>query len=272
MKTKLTIIALLAVLLIAGGCAENQGDAQAWDEKAAQNTVTDDHAGHNHAPGEHTMPAVAPGQTGGEVLEAFDSGGYTYVRLKTADGETWAAGPVAEVTVGSVITLDGAMVMQNFKASSLDRTFDEIWFASGFSGSGTSGASGHGSAMESAPGAQTPDEAAVDFSGLQVPAEGRTVAQIHADRAELAGQRVKIRGKVVKSLSGIMGRNWLHLQDGSGDAGAGDHDLTITTDQMAQTGDTVLIEGVIAVDKDFGSGYFYTVIVEEATVTVEESL
>jgi hypothetical protein len=271
-KTKMMIAALISMVLLLAGCGGKQDDAQAWNQKAAETTPADDHAGHDHGPGEHAQPAAAAGLPGGTVLETFDSGGYTYVRLDTANGDLWAAGPVAEVAVGDDIVLEGAMVMQNFTSGTLDRTFAEIWFASGFGTGGSSAAADPHGSMKDAMGDGTPEAAAPDFSGLQAPADGRTIAQVHADRADLDGQRVKVRGKVVKSLSGIMGRNWLHLQDGTGDAATGDHDLTITTEQTAQVGATVLIDGVIAVDKDFGSGYFYTVIVEDALVTVEESM
>lgn len=78
-------------------------------------------------------------------------------------------------------------------------------------------------------------------------------------------KEVVVRGKVVKFLAGIMGRNWIHLQDGTGDAGT--NDLTVTTEQTAAAGDVVAIKGTLAVDKDFGAGYRYAVIVEKASVT-----
>jgi hypothetical protein len=266
-KTKMTIAVLLSMVLLLAGCGEKRNDAQAWNQNAASTTTAGD-----HTPAKHAQPAATPGRPGGEVLEAFNSGGYTYLRLKTADGETWAAGPLAEVAVGSVVTLENAMAMYNFRANSLDRTFDKIWFASGFGSGGSSGAVGVQAGGKCAMGGKTADVGAPDFSGLQAPSDGRTIVQVHADRGDLAGQRVKVRAKVMKFSGNILGRNWLHLRDGTGDVAKGDYDLTVTTEQTAKVGDTVLIEGLITVDKDFGSGYFYTVIVEDASVTVEESL
>ena len=75
-----------------------------------------------------------------------------------------------------------------------------------------------------------------------------------------------MRSKVVKSLPGIMGTNWLHLQDGTGSREAGDHDLTVTTDAAVSVGEIVTARGILAVDKDFGSGYRYGAIVEKATI------
>jgi len=258
----LTITCLLAALALCAGCSGSGDDAETWNESVAETGTTDTHAD-AAAP-----PQPAPGgQPGGRVLEAFDSGGYTYLRLQTPDGEMWAAAPVTAVAVGDDVTLAGAMVMQGFRAASLDRTFDEIWFASAILGGGAAAGTGHGHTPKAAA-----DEDAAGDLDLAPPAGGLSIAALHAGRADYAGQRVKLRGRVVKSLTGIMGRNWLHLQDGSGDVATGDHDITVTSEGTAPQGATVRIEGTVAVDKDFGSGYFYTVIVEDATVTVEEAM
>jgi hypothetical protein len=113
-------------------------------------------------------------------------------------------------------------------------------------------------------------EAAADVGPIDVAraegATGRTVAELYAEKGELAGKTITLRGKVVKYSAGIMGRNWIHLQDGSGDKAAGTHDITVTSIDSAAVGETILIEGVVTVDKDFGAGYRYDVIVEEASV------
>ena len=93
------------------------------------------------------------------------------------------------------------------------------------------------------------------------------VSDVFKDRAVLDKQKVTVKGKVVKVSAGIMGRNWIHLQDGSGTPALKDNDLTVTTDQeLPAVGKVVTITGTLAKDKDFGSGYFYQVIVENASV------
>jgi len=94
---------------------------------------------------------------------------------------------------------------------------------------------------------------------------GVTVAEIYGGKTELAGKSVKIKGKVMKVSQQIMGRNWIHIQDGSGEAGS--NDLTVTSDSVPNVGDIVVVDGTLAADKDFGAGYTYEVIVEGATVT-----
>jgi starvation-inducible outer membrane lipoprotein len=92
----------------------------------------------------------------------------------------------------------------------------------------------------------------------------RTVAALHQDKSALAGKSVRVQGKVVKVNNGIMGRNFLHLQDGTGDASS--NDLTVTSKQTAAVGDQVTITGKVVLDRDFGSGYLYPLLVEEASI------
>jgi hypothetical protein len=108
----------------------------------------------------------------------------------------------------------------------------------------------------------------VDLSGIEAAEGGRTIAEVFAEKDQLAGETIVFRGKVVKVNAGIMGKNWLHVRDGSGAEGA--NDLTVTTiDVLPNVGDTVLVSGVIELNKDFGMGYQYDLIIENADVTVE---
>ena len=113
----------------------------------------------------------------------------------------------------------------------------------------------------------TAEVADVDLSGIEKAADGVSVAELFADKDQLAGQPVTVRGKVVKVNAGIMGTNWLHVRDGSGAEGA--NNITITTGQMADVGDLVLVTGMLTVNKDFGMGYKYDAIIEDAEITVE---
>lgn len=111
----------------------------------------------------------------------------------------------------------------------------------------------------------TPPE--IDLSGIARAEGGKTVAEVWTERQDLAGSEVAVRGRVVKFLPSIMNRNWLHLRDGSGEAGR--DDVTVTTQATAQVGDLVTVKGRLAVDRDFGAGYRYDVIMEDAAVVPE---
>jgi len=96
-----------------------------------------------------------------------------------------------------------------------------------------------------------------------------TVASINQNKASLAGKNVKAAGKVVKVNNGIMGRNFVHIQDGTGDAGAGTNNLIVTSKQTAKVGDQISISGIAVLNRDFGSGYMYPLLIEEATITAK---
>lgn len=98
------------------------------------------------------------------------------------------------------------------------------------------------------------------------PAGGLSIAETWAKRASLSGKTVTVRGTVVKVNNSIMGFNWFHLQDGSGKAGDGTNDLTVTTDAVVKVGDVVTVSGTLATKKDFGAGYSYEAILEKATI------
>jgi len=95
-------------------------------------------------------------------------------------------------------------------------------------------------------------------------ANARTVAEVNTNSSDLKDKPVVVRGKVVKYNGGIMGKNWVHLRDGSGAAGDGSNDLLVTTAEQAKVGDIVIAEGLVRTDKNFGSGYAYKVLIEDA--------
>lgn len=198
-----------------------------------------------------------------EVLETMNGGGYTYVQVKTDSGLIWAAGPQAAVKVGDKVNLGDGMLMSDFHSETLDRTFDEIYFVGNIT---VVGGAGGAPAVASAHGAGDAP-AAIEIGAIAKPEGGSTIAELYAGMADLAGKQILVRGRVVKYTANIMGHNWLHIQDGSGQNGT--NDLTVTTDGTAALGDLVLIRGTAATNKDFGAGYSYELIIEEASVTVE---
>jgi len=205
------------------------------------------------------------GGLSGKVAETMEASGYTYVLIENGAEKTWVAGPKTDLKVGDEVTVAEGSVMNNFESKSLKRTFDKIIFASGI----MVGGAGKGSAVAQTPESHTkaPANAAVDLKGITKPQGGKSVAEVFAARSSLNGKTILVRGKVVKAMSGIMGKNWLHVKDGTG--GAGTDDLVVTTAATAKVGDKVLVNGKLASDKDFGSGYKYDAIVEDAQVTIE---
>ena len=223
-------------------------------------------------------PAAPPPdpQVSGVVVETMDAGPYTYVRLKTAGGEVWAAVTQAALKTGSEVTIGDAMWMENFESKMLKRKFDHILFGAVMT-LGSAPANelppGHPPAAEAASSPaphRAVASASADVGDVKVDKapgkDGRTVAEIFAAKALLKGVEVVVRGRVVKWNAEIMGRNWIHLRDGSGSADKQDNDITVTTTDLAAKGDIITVRGKIAIDKDFGAGYAYTVIIEDAKV------
>lgn len=102
-----------------------------------------------------------------------------------------------------------------------------------------------------------------------VAAETVTVSDAHARRLELAGKQITITGTVIKVNNGVMKRNFIHVQDGTG---SGDTDrLVFTSEQTAVVGDTITVTGTVAIDIDFGMGYFYPTLVEQATLELAKT-
>jgi hypothetical protein len=223
----------------------------------------------------HAANTGGPATVSGSVVETMDSGGYTYVKVDTGDQEIWAAAGQFQVGVGDRVTFPLETPMRGFHSSTLDRDFELIYFASFIVPEGETPAANPQAAMELPPGHPSLDAFAVDqtkavTAGLITqPAGAMSIADVWGGRTELAGNPVTVTGRVVKYNAAILGRNWFHIQDGSGELAEGTNDLTVTTTTGLAVGDTVTVTGTVAIDRDFGAGYKYTVMLEDATVVKE---
>ncbi len=246
------------------GCGQNAGKAPAGSADQAMNQgAGGETAG---APADGAAPFI--GQPV-EVVETMSTAGYTYVNVKQGEATYWAAGPEFECQPGDKVVVSDGMPMPNYHSKSLDRDFDVVYFASSILPAGQAGKASAAAAQMPAghPTVGGKADVPTDFSDVTPADGGDTIAALFGKRESLQDKDVLVRGKVVKVNNGIMGRNWFHIQDGTG---AGDaNDLTVTTDATVKVGDVVLVKGTAAVDKDFGAGYKYGLIVEKAEVTVE---
>lgn len=201
----------------------------------------------------------------GKVLEVKDVESYTYLLLATKDGEMWAAVARTPVKKGAAVTIENAAVMNNFESKSLKKTFDKIVFGTlggagaSVAGSGGDMAAGHSGVAKSA------DVGDVKVQKASGP-DARTVAEIVTKRAELKDKTILVRGKVVKYTPEVLGKNWIHLRDGSGSASDETNDVVVTTKDQTKVGDVVVVKGVVHIYRDLGAGYVYKVLVEEATL------
>lgn len=218
---------------------------------------------------------VPEGMIRGTVLETMDAAGYTYVLLDTAEGQRWVATQQALVAVGDIVQTDQGTAMQEFTSQSLNRTFEVIYFCDALQNLSATTLPAGLPATAMPPGHPTTTAAPVNAgtmvadSAVAAVEEGKDIAWVYANKDSLAGQPVSLRGKVVKFNANILGTNWLHIQDGSGSATDASNDLTVTSAAQVAVGDTVVVTGNVVLDKDFGAGYSYPVLVEDASLTVE---
>ena len=206
----------------------------------------------------------------GNVIATMGSGGYTYIEFEEEGKRLWVACRETVVKVGDKITFVRPLVMKNFHSKTLNRTFETILFAGSIKVEGDAGSSSGQPGLppgHPAVGPKPGDNVTVTPGSVKKAEGGYTVAQCYAMKKDLKGKEVIVRGRVVKISSGIMGKNWVHIKDGTGEKGS--DDLTVTTTENVRIGDLILVKGVIACDKNFGAGYFYPVLVEGASVSVE---
>jgi hypothetical protein len=238
---------------------------------------------------ETQTPAQTPAATSapasvksGTVVETMEAGGYTYMLVDDGTSQNWLAILKSPVTVGQEVSYYDGMVMENFESKTLGRTFDKIIFSNGLANQQTGGADSFADAVGNEPNAMEgiaadvptgSSKAVVPFAELKVEkAAGEnayTVEELFAKTTDLNGKTVSVRGRIMKISPGIMGRNWLHIQDGTGNPDSSTHDLVVTTAAAPEqkVGDVATINGVLSANKDFGSGYSYAAIIEEAVIS-----
>lgn len=272
-KRLLASISFVALASVAG--CSSQPAAKA--ESTAQTQPASQAAAPASIPAQTEMQNGAPQTVTGTVLETMNASSYTYVRVKSDNGDIWAATAQFKVAVGDRVVVPLETPMSSFHSQSLNRDFPLIYFVSRIGREGEpmppvmpsamqpALMAGHGSAPASAPATQT----AQPVTNVAPAAGGMTIADVWAKRKTLGGKMVAIRGKVVKFNGGILGVNWIHLQDGTGTSKDGTNDITVTSQETAKVGDVVTVTGKIALDKDLGSGYSYPVILEGATIVVK---
>jgi len=243
------------------------------------------------------MPGLSAPSTeqvaSGIIKETMNASGYTYMLVSSNAKDIWVAIPETSVKNGAEVNYYEGMEMKDFNSKTLNRTFSSIIFSSGIAATATAKAEpqvatpkqggtndSFASAVKAeqstaAPAAINDTKGSAGSSGAIVPlaeisiakataANGYNVAELFSQAKDLTGKKVQIHGKVVKVSPAIMGKNWIHLQDGTGDPMKNTHDLVVTTNENVELDSTVIFEGVITANKDFGAGYKYDAIVEEA--------
>ncbi|MFC2109609.1 hypothetical protein ACFLSU_03460 [Bacteroidota bacterium] len=206
--------------------------------------------------------------------EVIQVSGYTYVRSDDNGKEIWVAVPSFKGKVGETYYFNDGLEMIDFKSKELNRVFKSIYFLQKIH---TDPNPILKPMVKQLKDAYTPVSKNKNKSNktldvkqdlkLETIKGVTSVESLFEGLKSFKGKKVRVYGKVTKFNAMIMNKNWIHLQDGSDFEG--EYDLTITSLQNFTLGDTVLLEGIVAVDKDFGYGYKYKLILEDA-VAVEK--
>lgn len=189
------------------------------------------------------------------VKETFNAGGYSYIN---GENNVWLAVGQRPIEVGKSYYYKDALEMRNFHSKELNRDFPLIYFLNTISET----------PIEKKQMTQAPKMKINPVRKLEVSIKSEagvtSVADLYSKKEEFSGKTITVQGKVAKFNKNIMGKNWIHLQDGS--EFEGDYDLTITSSEITTVGEIIKISGTIVLDKDFGAGYSYSVLLENAKI------
>lgn len=222
--------------------------------------------GVSYSTAEETKKKAAPVTHSGVVIEMITAGVYTYLKIDENGNKFWVAAPKAVATVGARVVFTEQLWMSNFESKALKRTFDKILFVNGVRPDSPTSALSGLSLLKP----KVKKEPKKKSANLPPNPDGiYTIEEIFSRKDDLKNIVVKVRGNVVKVSPNIMGKTWVHIEDGTGSEG--NNKIIFTSDSTAAVGETLTAQGTLVVDKDFGAGYFYPVIVEDATFTKKEN-
>jgi hypothetical protein len=192
------------------------------------------------------------------VNEFLDGGNYTYLNVDENGNKFWIAIPNTEVKSGETYYYDGGLVMKDFESKQLEKTFDEITFVDAIR-----------TTEKAAKSNQVNPHAKVDnitdiTVNIEKPENGTSLKELYSDEKSFSGKSIIVKGKVVKVNNAILNKNWVHIVDGT--EFNGKKDLGLTTLDTVKIGDIVTFKGTIVLDKDFGSGYIFPVLLEDAVI------
>ncbi len=244
MKFTLAAISVLAAMVMFS-CKPKEGQPQQQGGQAP--------------PQMSAHPPIAADLHTGVVQEVLQANAYTYLNVRENDVNSWIAVTKREIKTGQTVSFVGGLEMKNFESKDLQRTFESVFFVDRLLDEQAAASASQQPAAMAHQGTPSVDKKEI---AIEPAAGGITIGELFSNRQAYAGKTVLIKGQVTKINRAIMDRNWIHLQDGT--SGSGSFDLTITTQDDATVGEVVTFEGTITLKKDFGSGYSYEVLMENA--------
>ncbi len=187
---------------------------------------------------------------------------YSVMEVNEKDSKYWISTSPIDVKVGDTLYYTDALKQMNFEVKELDKVFDELFLVNDISKTLNTNTQAMQGEMKH-PNTQTGFNSDIQ---IELPEGAVSIANVFDNPDSYVGKVVKLKGKVTKFNEAILSTNWIHIQDGTGDKQKNNFDITITTKDAAAVGDVIVIEGILNKDVDFGSGYKYNLIVQDATI------
>jgi len=194
-----------------------------------------------------------------KVLEVLPTSKYVYLKVDEKGEEFWIATSKKEVKVGETYFYKNGILKTNFESKEHNRVFDKVYLVANIV------PANHG--VEQSTTTSQPKETNESEAPKKIEIEGSIkISELVNNKSKYDGKEVQISGKCTKLNPNIMGRNWIHLKDGSMD----EYDLVVTSDVAVPEGHVVTMKGIVVLDKDFGAGYKYDLIIENGQIVISK--
>jgi hypothetical protein len=233
MKNPIKFIVVIFSVLVLFSCRKNESYSATQSKQA---------------PTESTVHKIV-------INEVLEGGNYTYLNVDESGNKYWLAIPNTFVKVGETYYYDGGIVMKDFESKELKRTFDLITFGEGIRTTEKAVVT-----KQENPHSNLNTDV-VETIKIEKPENGTSLEELFSNKESFSNKTIIVKGKVVKINSDIMKKNWVHISDGT--QFEGKKSLTVTTTETVKVGDIVTFQGTIILNKDFGQGYIYDILLEQ---------
>ncbi len=268
MKNKINTVLLVAVTVLLAAC----------NNKPKVITSTSENKGQVEASGIFSEDTNAPAEISSNKSQAFGDDLHTvvinevlpaekYVYLNVTEGakQFWIATGKKEVNIGETYFYKGGLLKTNFESKEYNRVFETVYLVTNLvaqkhgDNTGKINISDYTEAKE-----KTPVKVAIEtHTDKVVQHQGSIkIAELVKDPKKYEGKTIQLSGICTKINAGIMNRNWIHIKDGSKD----DFDLVITSQEFVPEGSSFTIKALVTLNKDFGAGYRYDLILENGLI------
>jgi hypothetical protein len=196
------------------------------------------------------------------VLEILPTTKYVYLKVKENDEPFWIATIKQNIEIGGAYYYKGGLLKTNFESKEHNKTFEKIYLVTSLVQS-NHGNENNSRSLNTKEKEQEISNTSKTNPVKNIPNPGSIkISELVNNIKKYEGKTVQLSGKCVKINPNIMGRNWIHLKDGSND----DFDLVITSDTFVKEGSAITIKAIVSLNKDFGAGYKYDIILENGIV------